>query len=148
MQGGQVSQLPRAEDTSFCTKIRKALGKKPKKGRRKLRTSKSATQTEEESEHLFYFLGHLLRANKRLRFLGISVHFFFFWPRKGHRELCQQVLKLLKIPRACRYLALQAQGSRRKQLKVGFHSAIMRLGSWPSRPNYTVRDCAGRRAAA
>lgn len=45
-------------NTSFCTKIRKALGKKPKKGGRKLSTIKSATRREGESENLFYFLGH------------------------------------------------------------------------------------------
>lgn len=54
--------MPRAEDTSFSTKIRKALGKKPKKEGKKLSTIKPATRMEEESEHLFYFLGHLLRA--------------------------------------------------------------------------------------
>lgn len=62
-------------NTSFCTKIRKALGKKPKKDGRKRSTIKSATRMEEESEYLFYFLGHLLRTIAPTLFLGISVHF-------------------------------------------------------------------------
>lgn len=116
-------------NTSFCTKIRKALGKKPKKDGRKLRTIKSATRMEEESEYLFYFLGHLLRTIAPTLFLGISVH---FCPRAGHRaivwELGQQVLKLLRIPRVCSYLVA---GSRAKvqTVRFGFHSAVICLGS-------------------
>lgn len=115
-------------NTSFCTKIRKALGKKPKKDGRKLRTIKSTTRMNEESEYLFYFLGHLLRTIAPTLFLGISVH---FCPRAGHRaiiwELGQQVLKLLRIP------SLQLPSRRLKgkvqTVRFGFHSAVICLGS-------------------
>lgn len=92
--------MPRAEDTSFSTKIRKVLGKKPKKEGKKLSTINPATRMEEESEHLFYFLGHLLRAIAPTLSWNSSA-FLPHPPFKGHRaivwELCQQVLKLLKF---------------------------------------------------
>lgn len=92
--------MPRAEDTSFSTKIRKALGKKPKKEGKKLSAIKPATRMEEESEHLFYFLGHLFTSDSAYAFLEFQC-IFAPPPPKGHRaivwELCQQVLKLLKF---------------------------------------------------
>lgn len=75
--------MPRAEDTSFSTKIRKALGKKPKKEGKKLSAIKPATQMEEESEHLFYFLGHLFTSDSAYAFLEFQCIFAPPPPSRG-----------------------------------------------------------------